>query len=151
MTWPLLLIGQRFFFVIYFRVRQPERIPTFSHNLGLNFTTMELFIAAAVGIVILFILYRIFKTFIKWTIFLFVVFIAIAFFTNPEESTHRESLKDKVQELQLKKIRDKRIEVVDYKIFSFTKVKENGESKIVGVGAFGKVWYFGDVEEKLKK
>ena len=39
------------------------------------------------------------------------------------------------------------VQIDDYKVFSLTKVKVKGEEKLVGFGAFGKVWYFEDIKE----
>lgn len=112
---------------------------------------MEIVIIAGIGLVVLFILFKIFKAFLKWGIIILLLLLAVAYFTNPEESTHHKNLKDTVKDLSLKKVKEKFIKVEDYKIFSVTKVTIKGEEKIVGVGAFGKVWYFDDIKEKLTK
>ena len=111
---------------------------------------MKIIIIAVVGLVVLYILFRIFKAFIKWGIIIIILILVVAYFTNPEESFHIESLKDTAKNLSVKKIREKFIKVDDYKVFLLVKVKVKGEEKIVGIGAFGKVWYFDDIKEKLK-
>jgi len=102
---------------------------------------MENFIVIAVVVVVLYIVFRIFKTLLKWLLIVVVVFVAIAYFSNPDFNDHRDKLtgmrKDIAQE-----IKDKKVKFDDYKVFSLTKKKVNGKEKIVGVGAFGKVWYF---------
>jgi hypothetical protein len=108
---------------------------------------MKIIIIVGVVLVVLFILFKIFKVFIKWGILILVLVLVVAYFTNPEELTHHKGLKDTVKE----NITDKLVKIDDYKIFSLTKVKVKGEEKIVGIGAFGKVWYFDDIEESLKK
>jgi hypothetical protein len=108
---------------------------------------MEIIIIVGVALVVLFILFKIFKAFLKWGILILILFLVIAYFTNPEELTHHKGLKDVFK----KNIREKLVKIDDYKIFSLTKVKVKGEEKIVGIGAFGKVWYFDDIEESLKK
>ncbi|HEX6226427.1 MAG TPA: hypothetical protein VFZ52_18535 [Chryseolinea sp.] len=108
---------------------------------------METIILVVICLVVLFILFKIFKAFLKWGIILLILFFVIAYFTNPEESKHHRSLKETVK----KNIKEKLVKIDDYKIFSLTKVKVNGEEKVVGVGAFGKVWYFDDIEKSLKK
>ena len=108
---------------------------------------MEIIIIIGVALVVLFILFRIFKAFLKWGIIILILFLVIAYFTNPEAVTRHKVLKDVVK----KNITDKLVKIDDYKIFSLTKVKVKGEEKIVGIGAFGKVWYFDDIEERLKK
>ena len=110
---------------------------------------MELLIAAGIGLVILFILYRIFRAFLKWALILIIGLGVVAFFTNPDEAKHRLAVKDNTKTLK-KKVKEKQVEIKDYKIFSVTKVTVKGEEKTVGIGAFGKIWYFGDIEEKLK-
>jgi hypothetical protein len=112
---------------------------------------MKPLIFFAIAIIVLFILFKIFKAFLKWSIIILVIILAIAFFTNPDHTTHHQSLKEYTTEKNLKKVREKLVDIDDYKIFSLTKVKVEGEEKIVGIGAFGKVWYFSEVEEKLKK
>jgi ABC-type transport system involved in cytochrome bd biosynthesis fused ATPase/permease subunit len=106
---------------------------------------MEIIIIIGIALVVLFILFKIFKAFIKWGILILVLVLVVAYFTNPKELNHFKGLKD-VQ----KNIKDK-LKVDDYKIFSLTKARVNGEEKIVGIGAFGKVWYFDDIEKSLKK
>jgi hypothetical protein len=112
---------------------------------------MELLVAAGIGLVILFILYRIFRAFLKWALFLAIGLVVVAYFTNPDEAKHRQAVKDSTRDLKLKRVKEKQIEVKDYKIFSMTKVTIKGEEKTVGIGAFGKIWYFGDLEETLKR
>lgn len=112
---------------------------------------MKLLIFFVIALVVLFILFKIFKAFLKWSIIILIIILVVAFFTNPDHAEHHQSLKDYTSEKNLKKIREKLVNIDDYKIFSLTKVKVDGEEKIVGIGAFGKVWYFSEVEEKLKK
>jgi ABC-type transport system involved in cytochrome bd biosynthesis fused ATPase/permease subunit len=111
---------------------------------------METILIGAAALIILYVIFRIFKAILKWVIILIVVVLALAYFTNPDESTHRENLKNKAKELSVK-IRQKLVAVDDYKIFSLIKVKVDGEEKIVGIGAFGQVWYFDDLKQRLKK
>jgi len=106
---------------------------------------MKIIIIVGVALVVLFILFRIFKAFIKWGILILVLVLVVAYFTNPEELTHFKGLKD------VKKDIADELNVDDYKIFSLTKAKVKGEEKIVGIGVFGKVWYFDDIEKSLKK
>jgi uncharacterized protein YacL len=112
---------------------------------------MKLIIFVLIGIVILFVLLKIFKAFLKWIVILLIAFLVFAYFTNPEESKHRQSLNDVLNDLQIKKIKKKFVEVDNYQIFSITKVTVDGKERIVGVGAFGKVWYFDKIKEKLTK
>ena len=111
---------------------------------------METLIVIGIALVILYVVFRIFKTIIKWVLILVLAIIIFGFFTNPKESDHRKSLKETINNLPVK-VREKAIKIDDYKIFSLTKVTVRGEERIVGIGAFGKIWYFNDIEERLKK
>jgi ABC-type branched-subunit amino acid transport system permease subunit len=111
---------------------------------------METVIVVVLGILVLFIVFRIFKTLLKWLLIGMVVVLAIAFFSNPDESNHKKGFKEWTKNLPVK-IEDNAIKVDDYKVFSVTKVKVNGKEKITGVGAFGKVWYFNDLRDQLGK
>ena len=111
---------------------------------------MEIAFIVGIGLLLLYVLFRIFKAFLKWLIIILIVIFTIAYFSNPKHAVHLEVLKEAANDLQLKKITDK-LKVDDYKIFSLTKVKVDGEEKVVGIGAFGKVWYFDDVKDKLEK
>ena len=106
---------------------------------------MEIIVIVAVALIVLFVLFKIFKAFIKWGIIILVLVLVVAYFTNPEELTHHKGLKD------VKKDITDKLKIDDYKIFSLTKAKVKGEEKIVGIGAFGKVWYFDDIEKSLKE
>ena len=111
---------------------------------------MEIVIVVVLGILALFIVFRIFKTLLKWLLIGIVIVLAIAFFSNPDESNHKKGFKEWTKNLPVK-IEDNAIKVDDYKVFSVTKVKVDGKEKITGVGAFGKVWYFNDLKDQLSK
>ena|SRR5690349_4474986 len=91
--------------------------------------------------VVLYLLFKLFKTLFKWLLIGVVALVAIAFFSNPDFAAHSDKLSDMKKEMR-REIKEKKVVFDDYKIFSLTKKKVNGEEKIVGVGAFGKVWYF---------
>lgn len=112
---------------------------------------METGVIVVIGLIVLFILFRIFKAFLKWGIIILLIGLVAAYFTNPDETVHRESFKIKAKELSLKRIREKDLTVDDYKLFSLLKINAEGERKLVGIGAFGKVWYFDDLKEKIRK
>ena len=109
--------------------------------------TIVVVILIAVG---LFIVLRVFKAILKWLLIAVVAVVAIAYFSNPNESNHKRSLKEIGQKLDIK-IKDDAIQVDDYKVFSVTKVKVDGKEKITGIGAFGKVWYFDDIKDQINK
>ena len=109
--------------------------------------TIVVVILIAVG---LFIVLRVFKAILKWVLIAVVAVVAIAYFSNPDESNHKRSLKEIGQKLDIK-VKDDAIQVDDYKIFSVTKVKVDGKEKITGIGAFGKVWYFDDLKDQITK
>ena len=98
----------------------------------------------------LFIAMKIFKALLKWLLIAVVVVLALAYFLNPDESKHKRSLKEITSKLDIK-VKDDAIQVDDYKIFSVTKVKVDGEEKITGIGAFGKVWHFDDIKDHFKE
>lgn len=112
---------------------------------------METGVIVVIGLIVLFILFRIFKAFLKWTIIIVLLAFVAAYFTNPDESVHRKNLDIRAKELSLKKIRPKNISIDDYKLFSLARVTVDGEKKLVGIGAFGRVWYFDDLAEKVRK
>jgi len=109
--------------------------------------TIVVVILIAIG---LFIILKIFKAILKWVLIAVIVVVAIAYFSNPDESNHKRSLKELGQKLDVK-IKDAAIQVDDYKVFSVTKVKVDGKEKITGIGAFGKVWHFDDIKENFNK
>lgn len=104
---------------------------------------MQSVVIVAVVLVVLYLLFKLFKTLFKWLLIALVVLAIIAFFSNPDFNAHSDKLTSMKKELK-REIKNKKVTFDDYKIFSITKKKVNGEEKIVGVGAFGKVWYFDD-------
>ncbi len=109
---------------------------------------MESFLAIILIIVAVYIVYKIFTSLLKWILIGLVIVLAIAYFSNPDESNHMKKFKDIVKNLPLK-IKDDAIQVDDYKVFSLAKAKVHGAKKTVGIGAFGKVWYFDDIKELI--
>jgi hypothetical protein len=102
---------------------------------------MESVVVVAAVLLALYLVFRVFKTILKWLVIGVVVVLAIAYFSNPDSRAHHDKLTSMRKEIR----RDvKGIKFDDYKIFSLSRRKVNGEEKIVGVGAFGKVWYFDD-------
>ena len=99
--------------------------------------------------------------------FIFLIFLiiiaAIAFFTNPDEQTHKETIKAKSADI-LKEIVSERtdgvsavawqmageqlltgfinsnVTVENYYLFSIPKINWDGKSYPIGAGAFGKVY-----------
>jgi hypothetical protein len=110
---------------------------------------METIVIVVIAVVVLFIVFRIFKTLLKWLLIGVVVVLAIAYFSKPDESDHKIKLKEMAKNFPVK-IKDNAISVDDYKILSVAKVKVDGEEEIAGIGAFGKVWYFDDLKDRLK-
>ena len=109
---------------------------------------MQSFLAVILIIVAIYIVYKIFTALLKWILIGLVIVLAIAWFSNPDESNHKKKFKEIVKNIPVK-IKDDALQVYDYKVFSLAKVKVDGEEKTVGVGAFGKVWYFDDVNESI--
>ena len=112
---------------------------------------METGVIVVIGLIVLFILFRIFKAFLKWGIIILLIALVAAYFTNPDESVHRQSFKIKSKELSIKRVRPKDLLIEDYKLFSLSMVNVEGEMKLVGIGAFGTIWYFADLKEKIRK
>ena len=110
---------------------------------------MQTIVVVILVVVGIFIVVRIFKTIVKWILIAVVVVIAIAYFSNPDESNHKRTLKELGKKLDVK-IKDDAIQVDDYKVFSVTKVKVDGKERITGIGAFGKVWHFDDIKDNFK-
>jgi len=102
---------------------------------------MQSILIVAVVFVVLYLLFKLFKTLFKWLLIGVVVLVAIAFFSNPDFAAHNDKLTQMKKGLR-HEIKEKKVVFDDYKIFSLTRRKVNGEEKIVGVGAFGKVWSF---------
>lgn len=111
---------------------------------------MQTIIVVVLVVVGIFIVMKIFKAIVKWVLIAVVAALAIAYFSNPDESNHKRSLQEIGQKLNVK-VKDNAIQVDDYKIFSVTKVKVDGKEKITGIGAFGKVWHFDDIKDHIKE
>ncbi|MBB5397300.1 DUF4359 domain-containing protein [Mucilaginibacter sp. AK015] len=100
-------------------------------------------------------------------IVIILVFIA-AVFTNPNQSQHRDAIKQKLNEYIQKNVRNEGAlslmigtafleRVIDtivssdnYLVFSLTKATWQGESSVVGIGIFGNVFTFGKINELAK-
>ncbi len=102
---------------------------------------MQTVLIVAVVLIVLYLLFRLFKTLLKWLLIVVVVIVVVAFFSNPDFDAHRKELTT-MQKKTNRSLKEKNLTFDDYKIFSLTKKKVNGKEKVVGVGAFGKVWYF---------
>ncbi len=98
------------------------------------------------------------------TLIIFLVLIAIAFFTNPSKEAHKEALRTKLTQVIDESMAERQNDAVtfgawklagpqmtevflqnnfavdDYKVLSLTKINWDNQSYIVGVGAFGNVW-----------
>lgn len=109
---------------------------------------METIIIVILVIGALYVVFRIFKAMLKWLLIGVVIILAIAFFSNPDESNYLKSLKEMTKNLPVK-IEDNAFQVYDYKVFSLAKMKVDGKEKTVGIGAFGKVWYFDDLKKQF--
>ena len=102
---------------------------------------MESVVVVAAVLLVLYLVFKIFKTMLKWLVIGVVVLFALAYFSNPDSRAHHDKLTSMRKDISHEV---KGIKFDDYKIFSLSKKKVNGEEKIVGIGAFGKVWYFDD-------
>lgn len=109
---------------------------------------MESIIVVIIIIAAVYIVYKIFTALLKWFLIGLVVVLAIAYFSNPDESNHKKKFREIVNNLPVK-VKDDAIQVDDYKVFSLVKARVKGEKKTVGIGAFGKIWYFDDIKESI--
>jgi hypothetical protein len=107
---------------------------------------MEAVIVVVIVIAAVYIVYKIFTALFKWILIGLVVVLAIAFFSNPDELNHKKKFKDIAKNLPFK-IKNDAIQVDNYKVFSLARVNVKDGKKTVGVGMFGKIWYFDDVKE----
>jgi len=94
-------------------------------------------------LLVLYLLFKLFKTLFKWLLIAMIVLAVIAFFSNPDLAAHNSKLAQVKKELK-REIKEKEVMFDDYKFFSLTKKKIDGEETVVGVGALGKVWTFED-------
>jgi hypothetical protein len=98
------------------------------------------YIAVFAAIIIVFIiLYKIFRFVIS--LLLIGVFLILAYFTNPNDEQHREAVKEKATKVQMI-LKNKKIVRENYYIFSITKVYHKDEHRVIGAGAFTKVFIF---------
>jgi hypothetical protein len=104
--------------------------------------TQSIAVAFAV-LLVLYLLFKLFKTLFKWLVIAAVLLAVIAFFSNPDLAAHKSKLANVKKELK-REIKKKEVLFDDYKIFSLSSKKVDGEEKVVGVGAFGKVWTLED-------
>jgi hypothetical protein len=98
-------------------------------------TTTILTIAAI--IVVFIILFLIFKFLMR--LLLIVVFLFLAWITNPDVDDHYQAVSAEFPE---QKIKPNDVTVDDYYVFSLTKINSE-ESKVIGAGAFTRVFIFG--------
>ena len=103
--------------------------------------TYVTYIAVFAAIIIIFIiLYKIFRFIVS--LLLIVVFAAIAYFTNPTLEKHRLAVTEKAKKLD-SPMRKKSVSRESYYLFSLTAIDQGDDHRIVGVGAFTKVFIFG--------
>jgi hypothetical protein len=130
--------------------RSPNQISLKLLFLIIKKDIMETLIIIILVAIALYIIFRIFKLLLKWLLIGVIVLLVIAFFSNPDESNYAKTLKEITNRVPVE-IKDDALQVHDYKVFSIAKIRKGGEEKIVGIGAFGKVWYFDDFKAQLKE
>lgn len=101
--------------------------------------TLNTILTIAAVVVVFIILFKVFKWVLR--LLVVVVFLLIAFVTNPTPEQHQEALARKADQNNVD-IRGKKIVVDDYYVFSLTHVLENDEDKVIGAGAFTQVVIF---------
>jgi hypothetical protein len=97
------------------------------------------YIVVFVVIILVFIiLYKIFKFIVS--ILLIGLFVVIAYFTNPSEERHRAAVIEKLEKenLTARPVVDRE----NYYVFSLTSVNKSNDRKIIGAGAFTRVFIF---------
>jgi hypothetical protein len=109
-----------------------------------NLPSLTNIITILVIVVALFLLFRIFK--MIFTVLTIIAFLIIGYITNPSKEEHLLAVHDKAERKEVR-IPDGMVEVEDFKVLSFTKIGRGNEKEIVGVGAFTKVWIFGDLRK----
>ena len=111
----------------------------------------------------------------KKSIIICSVFVVIAAITNPNQSRHKEVLEDKIKTYMQKSIKnqgsdefvslfgnllgnvivskliDTFVSTDNYILFSTTKLTWQGETKVIGIGAFGNVFITKQLSDALDK
>jgi hypothetical protein len=93
----------------------------------------------AVVIIVFIILYKIFRFIIS--ILLIGLFLIFAYFTNPTDEQHREAVKQKAVRIDAS-LKNKKVVRENYYVFSITKLNHRDEHRVIGAGAFTKVFIF---------
>ncbi len=101
--------------------------------------TWSTIITIAVIIVVFIILFKVFKWVLR--LLVLVVFLLIAFVTNPPVEAHREAVERKAAK-ENSDVEHVTIEADDYYVFSLTHSVTRGERKLIGAGAFTQVVIF---------
>jgi hypothetical protein len=63
---------------------------------------MQTIVVVILVVVGLFIVWKIFKAIVKWVLIAVVVALAIAYFSNPDATNHKRSLKEVAEKLDVK-------------------------------------------------
>ncbi|MES2654901.1 MAG: DUF4359 domain-containing protein [Bacteroidota bacterium] len=109
------------------------------------------------------------------------VIILVAILTNPNQDRHKEVIKNKLQAFMQKSMKENLTETNDnweqagqalgmvlggalinriidnlvstdnYVLFSTTKISWEGETKVIGIGAFGNVFLTGNLDEAMNE
>jgi hypothetical protein len=102
----------------------------------MNFTSI---LTIAVIVVVFIILFKVFKLVMR--LLLVVVFLALAYATNPELEQHKKAVYEKAKANHLRTI-GKKIEADDFYVFSLTYSQGLSERNVIGAGAFTQVFIF---------
>lgn len=90
-------------------------------------------------IVVFIVLFKVFKLILR--LLLVVVFLFLAWITNPTLEQHQEAVSRKAEKTNAS-IRLNSVVADDYYIFSLTKLE--GDDHVIGAGAFTQVFIFGN-------
>jgi hypothetical protein len=92
--------------------------------------------------VILYILFKVFKFITR--LILIVIFLVLAYVTNPSIIRHQAAIDARAEKTNAS-LKGWDLKVTDLRIASITKITDGTETKIVGLGAFTRVWIFRNV------
>ncbi|HYG17596.1 MAG TPA: hypothetical protein VD816_01660 [Ohtaekwangia sp.] len=104
---------------------------------------MNTIIIIVVVALALFLLFRMMKLILRLVLVFLIA--AVAYLTNPAPEKHQEAMHRKADQQDVR-VSNKNIQVKDYKVFSLTNINEKKDTHCVGIGAFTKVWIFGQLK-----
>lgn len=89
--------------------------------------------------IVFYLLFKVFKFITR--LILVIIFLALAYFTNPSLVRHEVAVRT-ASEKNGTSLEGWTVTVMDLKVASITRLTQDGSAKVVGAGAFTKVWIF---------